>query len=49
MYNEFEGFDETDIEGTLSSISNEIAKLPQIHSDLWDIFKTVKNSYDEED
>ena len=49
MYNEFEGFDETDIEGTLTSINNEISKLPQIHSDLWDIFKTVKNSYDEED
>ncbi|HOG42798.1 MAG TPA: HsdR family type I site-specific deoxyribonuclease [bacterium] len=48
MYNEFEGFDETDIDGTITSINNEISKLPQIHSDLWDIFKTVKNNYDEE-
>jgi len=49
MYNEFAGFDEIDIEGTLTSINNEIAKLPQKHSDVWDIFKTVKNNYDEED
>jgi type I restriction enzyme R subunit len=48
MYSAFEGFDESDLVGTLTSINSEIDKLPGRHSDLWDIFKTVKHSYDEE-
>jgi type I restriction enzyme R subunit len=48
MYSAFEGFDEDDMDGTLISIKEEIDKLPQRHSDLWDVFKEVKNSYDEE-
>lgn len=48
MYSAFEGFDEDDINGTLISIKEEIDKLPQLHSDLWDIFKAVKNIYDED-
>jgi len=43
-----EDFDEQDIEGTLTSIHQETAKLPQAYSDLWDLFKEVKNRYDEE-
>jgi type I restriction enzyme R subunit len=48
MYSAFEGFDEADLAGTLSSINSEIEKLPGRYSDLWDLFKTVKHSYDEE-
>ncbi len=48
MYSAFEGFDESDLVGTLTSINSEIEKLPGRYSDLWDIFKTVKHSYDEE-
>ncbi|MBF0479970.1 MAG: type I restriction endonuclease subunit R [Candidatus Omnitrophica bacterium] len=48
MYSAFEGFDEEDIAGTLTSMSEEIKKLPQRYSDLLDLFKEVKNSYDEE-
>lgn len=48
MYSAFEGFDESDLVGTLTSINSEIEKLPGLYSDLWDIFKTVKHSYDEE-
>lgn len=48
MYSAFEGFDEEDIAGTLTSVSAEVEKLPQHYSDLWDLFKEVKNSYDEE-
>lgn len=48
MYGAFEGFDEEDLQGTLTSINTEIEKLPQRYSDLWDIFKEVKNIYDEE-
>jgi len=48
MYSAFEGFDESDLVGTLTSINSEIEKLPGRYSDLWDIFKTVKHSFDEE-
>jgi len=48
MYSAFEGFDESDLVGTLTSINSEIEKLPERYSDLWDLFKTVKHSYDEE-
>ncbi|MFA7017757.1 MAG: type I restriction endonuclease subunit R [Sphaerochaetaceae bacterium] len=48
MYSAFEGFDESDLIGTLTSINSEIEKLPTRYSDLWDLFKTVKHSYDEE-
>jgi type I restriction enzyme, R subunit len=48
MYSAFEGFDESDLVGTLTSINSEIEKLPGRYSDLWDLFKSVKHSYDEE-
>lgn len=48
MYSAFEGFDESDLVGTLSSLQAEIKKLPEKYSYLWDIFKSVKNNYDEE-
>ncbi|MDW7731167.1 MAG: type I restriction endonuclease subunit R [Methanolobus sp.] len=49
MYSAFEGFDESDLAGTLGSINREIEKLPGRYSDLWDLFKTVKHTYDEEE
>ncbi|MCI5123539.1 MAG: type I restriction endonuclease subunit R [Candidatus Electrothrix sp. AR5] len=48
MYSAFEGFDASDLVGTLTSIQSEIDKLPGRYSDLWDLFKTVKQSSDEE-
>ena len=42
------GYDEEDLKGTLTDISEEIKKLPQRHSDLWDIFKTIRNKRDVE-
>lgn len=48
MYSAFEGFDEADLAGAIMPTASEIDKLPQRHSDLWDIFKTVKHSRDEE-
>ncbi len=38
-----EDFDEADLEGTLTSITRKQRKLPQVYSDLWDLFKEVKN------
>src|SRR5665647_1632855 len=48
MYSSFEDFDADDLEGTLTDINEEIKKLPQKHSELWDIFKTVANKRDAE-
>jgi type I restriction enzyme R subunit len=41
-------FDEKDLEGTLVSILEQLDKLPQLYSHLWDLFKEVKNRHDEE-
>lgn len=46
-YSELENFDEEDLAGTITHIEEEIKKLPQRHSELWDIFKKIKNRYDE--
>ena len=48
MYSSFEDFDVDDLEGTLVNINEEIKKLPQKHSELWDIFKSVANKRDAE-
>jgi type I restriction enzyme R subunit len=48
LYDAFEGYDENDLAGTLISINEEVCKLPQRYSDLWDLFKEVKNKRDEE-
>ncbi len=48
MYSSFADFDDEDLAGTLTNILDEIKKLPQKHSDLWDIFKTVTNKRDAE-
>lgn len=49
LYCAFEGYDAEDIQGTLRSIREEIERLPQLYSHLWDIFKTIKHSKNEED
>lgn len=46
-YSGTNNYDAADLEGTLTNISEEIKKLPQTHSAVWDIFKEVKNKYDE--
>jgi len=48
MYSSFEEFDESDLQGTLNNIIDEIRKLPQKHSELWDVFKTITNKRDAE-
>lgn len=47
-YRALADFEEEDLQGTLTNISEEVAKLPQRHSDLWDIFKTISNRSDTE-
>ena len=48
LYSSFEDFDADDLEGTLINIKEEIKKLPQKHSELWDIFKSIANKRDAE-
>ena len=42
-YSGLSEFDESEIEGTLTNLNEEVKKLPQAHSELWDIFKTLKD------
>ena len=48
MYDALEKFDETDLDQALTSVNEEISKLAQRHSELWDTFKEVKNKHDTE-
>lgn len=50
LYNTLQNYsseEANDIELVLTNVTEEIKKLPQVHSELWDFFKTVKNKYDE--
>lgn len=48
MYSVLDGFEDEDLAGTLIAVQEEVARLPQRYSDLWDLFSEVKNQYDEE-
>jgi type I restriction enzyme R subunit len=47
-YTELVDYDKDDLFGTVTDISDEVKKLPQKHSVLWDIFKSIANKRDEE-
>ncbi len=49
MYDVLQDFDEDDLAESLTSINQEVNRLPQHHSDLWDIFKQVENRSDDEE
>ncbi len=49
QYSSLEGFDEEDLRGTLTSVDQEVGSLATKLSQLWDIFKAVKNKHDEEE
>ncbi|MBQ3714943.1 MAG: type I restriction endonuclease subunit R [Fibrobacter sp.] len=48
MYKALEGFDPEDLEGLLTDVSELVDKLPQLRSNLWDVFRGVKNKADPE-
>lgn len=48
LYGSLDSFDAEDLSGTFQDISSEIKKLPQRYSELWDVFKEVKDKGDEE-
>ena len=47
-YSAFSGFDSDDLSGTLHDIREEVRRLPQLHDQLWDLFKEIKNKKDME-
>lgn len=48
LYSSFDDFDNEDLQGTLTNVNEEIRKLPQKYSELWDLFKTIANKRDAE-
>lgn len=46
VYTSLEGFEAAELEGTVTDIQKEIARLPQLHSELNDLFKTLPNKLD---
>jgi len=48
LYSSLPEFAKDDLAGTLTDVSAEIRKLPEKHSQLWDVFKSVRNKKDEE-
>ena len=47
-YTAFEGYDVDDLAGTVHDVREEIRRLPQLHDQLWDLFKPVSNKKDME-
>lgn len=48
-YSAFEGYEDGDLVGTVHDVREEIRKLPQLHEQLWDLFKAIKNKKDMEE
>src|SRR5690606_32807003 len=48
LYGQLSDYDPEDLGQALTDVSAEVAKLPQRHSDLWDLFKGIKNKHDVE-
>jgi type I restriction enzyme R subunit len=47
-YGALEGYDQADLEMTLTDVAEEIGKLPRRHTDLLNLFQDIKNKHDEE-
>jgi type I restriction enzyme R subunit len=47
-YSELSEYDDEDLEGTLTNVKEEVAKLAERHAQLWDLFKTLPNKQDTE-
>lgn len=48
LYGKLEAFDHADLEDAITDVAEEVQKLPQRHSDLWNLFKGIKHKQDEE-
>lgn len=48
-YSAFDGYEDGDLAGTVHDVREEIRRLPQLHDQLWDLFKSVRNKKDMEE
>lgn len=48
-YSAFDGYDDGDLAGTVHDVREEIRRLPQLHDQLWGLFKSVRNKKDMEE
>ncbi len=48
FYTHLADYDQADLDETVNDISDETAKLPQLHSDIWELFAAVKGRTDTE-
>ncbi len=48
LYGSLAGYDPADLDDTLVDISEKLRQLPQAHSNLWEIFKGIRNKRDQE-
>jgi type I restriction enzyme R subunit len=48
IYSALPDFEKEELAGTVTEVASEIASLPQKHSELWDVFKTIRTSKDKE-
>jgi type I restriction enzyme, R subunit len=48
VYGALPDFDKEDLSGTVTDVAQEVSSLAQKHSELWDVFKSIKNRLDEE-
>ncbi|MFH5803197.1 type I restriction endonuclease subunit R [Alienimonas sp. DA493] len=48
QYDALAGFDEEDIDGTFTDLSEEVSKLPERHTNVWSVFAGVANKKDAE-
>jgi type I restriction enzyme, R subunit len=49
LYGKLPEFAQDDLAETLTDVSEVVKTLPQRHSELWDVFKAIKNKRDEEE
>ena len=48
-YSALEGFESSDLSGTLENVKEEIRRLLHLHERLWDVFKSIRNKKDMEE
>ncbi len=47
-YSALDGYEASDLVGTVHDVREEIRKLPQLHDQLWDLFRSIRNRKDME-
>ena len=48
-YSALEGFESSDLTGTMANVKEEIDRLQHLHERLWDVFKSIRNKRDMEE